>query len=94
MGYFNDLDIKEICEASKHKQIVKVPTRKDAILDLILTNDDNEFYKNPLTLPRIHNSDHLCVLYEPNTNQRKKSQKKSITVLDLESPQCSNLASG
>ena len=58
MGDFNDLDIKEICDAGKLKQIVNVPTRKDAILDLILTNDDNEFYKNPLTLPSIHNSDH------------------------------------
>ena len=63
MGDFNDLDIKEICDAGKLKQIVNVPTRKDAILDLILTNDDNTFYKNPLTLPSIHNSDHLCVLH-------------------------------
>ena len=80
MGDFNDLDVKEICDINKLKQVVNVPTRKDATLDLILTNNDNEFYKEPLTLPSIHNSDHLCVLYEPTTNQRKKSSKKHITV--------------
>ena len=80
MGDFNDLDVKEICDINKLKQVVNVPTRKDATLDLILTNNDNEFYKKPLTLPSIHNSDHLCVLYEPTTNQRKKSSKKHITV--------------
>ena len=72
---FNDL---EICDIGKLEQVVKVPTRKDATLDLILTNANNEFYKNPVSLPSIHNSDHLCVLFEPH-QQRKKTAKKYIT---------------
>ena len=64
MGDFIELDVKEICDVGKLEQVVNVPTRKDATLDLILTNADNEFYKNPVSLPSIHNSDHLCVLFE------------------------------
>ena len=36
MGDFNDLNIDELCDACKLKQVVKVPTRKNAILELIL----------------------------------------------------------
>ena len=45
MGDFNDLNIDEICDACALKQVVKVPTRKDATLDLILTNKSNTLYK-------------------------------------------------
>ena len=79
MGDFNDLDVKEICDVGKLEQVVNVPTRKDATPDLILTNASNEFYKNPVSLPSIHNSDHLCVLFEPH-QQRKKTAKKYITI--------------
>ena len=41
MGDFNDLDVKEICDVGKLEQVVKVPTRKDATLDLVLTNTKN-----------------------------------------------------
>ena len=79
MGDFNDLRVDEICDACKLKQIVKVPTRNQAILDLILTNEDNSFYKDPTTLPSIGGSDHLCVLYEPVERLRKsKVRKKKI----------------
>ena len=63
MGEFNDLDVKEICDACKLRQVVNVPTRNNANLDLILTNCSNEFYNNFI----IQTSDHLCVLYEPAT---------------------------
>lgn len=65
MGDFNDLKVNEICDSCALKQVVKVPTRKEAILDLILTNKNNKLYKKPITLPSIGSSDHLCVLYEP-----------------------------
>ena len=65
MGDFNDLKVDDICDACNLHQIVKVPTRKNAILDLILTNTSNNFYKEPISLPSIGSSDHLCVLYEP-----------------------------
>jgi len=79
MGDFNDLRVDEICDACKLKQVVKVPTRNQAILDLILTNDNNSFYKEPTTLPSIGGSDHLCVLFEPVERLRKsKVRKKKI----------------
>ena len=93
MGDFNDLDVKEICDVGKLEQVVKVPTRKDATLDLILTNANNEFYKSPASLPSIHNSDHLCVLFEP-LQQRKKTTKKYITTRRFKKSVMQNLAPG
>ena len=80
MGDFNDLDVNEICDSCKLKQVINVPTRDHATLDLILTNSSNEFYNNPRTLPSIHTSDHLCVLYEPIDAKKKISVKKYTTI--------------
>ena len=52
MGDFNDLCVDEICDSCDLSQIVKVPTRKNATLDLILTNNNNDFYKEPISLPK------------------------------------------
>ena len=76
MGDFNDLKTNEIRNACSLKQVVKVPTRKNATLDLILTNKSNNFYKDPITLPSISTSDHLCVLYEPMVNTNTNNEKK------------------
>ena len=48
LGDFTDLNIDEICEICRFQQVVKVPTRKEATLDLILTNINNEFYESPV----------------------------------------------
>ena len=45
MGDFNDLPIKSICKTCGFKQVVDVPTRGDATLDLILTNISNNLYE-------------------------------------------------
>ena len=57
-----------------------MPTRKEAILDLVLTNRNNTFYKDPSTLPTIGGSDHLSVLYEPIIKEKEKSTKKKISI--------------
>ena len=75
MGDFNDMEVDEICDACKLKQVVKVPTRKQATLDLILTNDSN-MYSDPVTLPGIGGSDHLCVLYKPTMHIPQSVPKK------------------
>ena len=80
MGDFNDLNIDELCDACKLKQVVKVPTRKNAILDLILTNNSNDFYESPLTLPSIGTSDHDSVIYKPFVKQTVNMPKKTITI--------------
>ena len=80
MGDFNDLKVDDIRNACALKQVVKVPTRKDATLDLILTNKTNTHYKNPITLPSIGTSDHLSILYEPINDQKVIPEKtKTIT---------------
>ena len=63
MGDLNDLKIEEICDTCKLHQIVKVPTRNNAILDQILTNTNNEFYNDPIKLTKIGGDDHFSVLY-------------------------------
>ena len=80
MGDFNDLVTKDILKAGKLKQVVKVPTRKEAILDLIMINKGNTMYKNPITLPSIRDSDHLCVLLQPKEPVRNKVIKEKILI--------------
>ena len=76
MGDFNDMSVKDICESCKLKQIVKVPTRKDATLDLIMINSGNDMYRDPITLPSISSSDHLCVLLKPKEIVKTKIRKE------------------
>ena len=80
LGDFNDLIIDDICESCSLKQVVKVPTRKDAILDLILTNVDSILYNDPITLPSIGNSDHLCIIYTPKNYVKHENTKKKIMI--------------
>ena len=65
LGDFNDLKIDDICQTCSLHQVVNIPTRKDATLDLILTNVNNNLYTDPISLPGIGKSDHLCVVYVP-----------------------------
>ena len=48
LGDFNDLNINDILESCSLKQVVNVPTRNEAILDLILTNSNSDWFKEPL----------------------------------------------
>ena len=78
MGDFNDLKVKDICESCKLKQLVKVPTRKYAIIDLIMMNSENNMYRDPITLPSIRSSDHLCVLLKPKEIINTKIRKEKV----------------
>ena len=80
LGDFNDLKTDELCDTCSLKQVVNVPTRKTATLDLILTNIDNLMYKVPTTLPSIANRDHLCVLYVPKKYTKHVTKKENIMV--------------
>ena len=81
MGDLNDLKIEEICDTCKLHQIVKVPTRNNAILDQILTNTNNEFYNDPIQLTKIGAGDHFSVLYRPLVHKKVKAIKKEkITI--------------
>ena len=60
-GDFNRLNVNQIIKHFRLKQIVKSPSRSEAILDLVLINMD-EFYKSPQILPPIGLSDHNTVV--------------------------------
>ena len=83
LGDFNDLKTIDICESCSLKQVVDVPTRNNAILDLIMTNLDNQLYEDPITLPSISNSDHLCVLYVPKNYVKPEITKKKIMIREF-----------
>ncbi|XP_068680297.1 uncharacterized protein [Montipora foliosa] len=63
-GDFNHLNLQLIKNHYHLKQIVKVPTRKNAVLDLILMNLAGH-YANPEAFPPFGLSDHNTVLAAP-----------------------------
>ena len=91
LGDFNDLKIDDICETCSLHQVVKVPTRKDATLDLILTNANNNLYTDPTTLPGIGKSDHFCVVYVPRNFVIHENTKKKKCLENLRIQQFGNL---
>ena len=80
MGDFNDLPTRSLCSTCDLKQEVKVPTRGDATLDLILTNRKIELYQEPISLPKIGGGDHFPVLYIPKKYIPPKNIKKIIEI--------------
>ena len=91
-GDANYLDIKALLRIeSSLKQIVTFPTRKDSILDVIVTNLD-QFYNAPQPLPPLlpddpihaEPSDHSGVICHPvarceNGNKQKKICKTKVS---------------
>ena len=73
-GDFNRLDVNSLKKHFRLKQIVKKPTRKDAILDLILTNL-YEVYDNPKTFPAFGLSDHNTITAQPKNRQNERTIK-------------------
>ena len=68
MGDFNSLPVREFTTVLKLRQVVKIPTRGNNILDKILTNM-HSLYKEPTSLPALGGSDHLSILWEPHGHQ-------------------------
>jgi len=64
-------------------QIVKAPTPKDAILDLVLTNF-NDHYDKPQTLPPFGLSDHSTISVSPLLRKRGTASEKFILKRDLQ----------
>ena len=78
MGDFNDLPVDEICTTCQLKQIVNTATRKNAILDLILTNKTNTFYEIPKSLPKIGEGDHFSLILKPQNYVKPSDVKEYI----------------
>jgi hypothetical protein len=89
-GDFNHLDTTEILDSyGALQQIISVPTRKSATLEILLT-DLHTLYHPPTTLPPLQvdankkgkDSDHNVVLFAPlqNVNYKKDRVKKTIRI--------------
>ena len=82
----NGLNIREIVSQCRLKQVVKRPTRGNAILDLYIIMDIHNSYEEPKVLPPIGTSDHMRIVWRPKNrrhSQRVKGRKKSILVRPL-----------
>ena len=53
---------------------------ENAILNLIMMSKSNVMYKEPITLPSIRDSDHLCVLLHPKDPVKSKIIKEKIGI--------------
>ena len=83
--YFRLYDLVNINCLLNHfrlKQIVKVPTRKKATLDPILTNM-HEHYSPPQAYPPFGLSDHNVVMATPMDGKRNINNKKVTIRRDL-----------
>ena len=92
-GDFNRLNINSILDSyCALKQCVTVPTRKEAILEIVLS-DMSHLYHPPTTLPPLQadsdkngaDSDHNIVIFAPNSNSNHQVRrtKKTIKVRPL-----------
>ena len=63
-------------------QIVKVPTRKNATLDLVLTNLKLH-YENPQAFPTFGLSDHNVILTSPKAREKAANMTKTVLRRDL-----------
>jgi hypothetical protein len=75
LGDFNNFDLHNRTSNHSLKQVVHLPTRGSAILDLIATNLHN-LYEKPYILAPLSTSDHNIVHWLPLT-------KDAINTLDL-----------
>ena len=82
-GDFNRLDVKSIQRHSRLKQIVKKPNRKNAILDLMLTNMHG-FYADPQHFPPFNFGlpDHHTVIVEAKERAESRQAPKFVLKRD------------
>ena len=71
-GDFNPLDVTRLKRHFHLKQIVKAPTRKDAVLDLVITNL-HDHYEKLQAFPPVGSCDHnyyICITSGEKTGYR------------------------
>ena len=76
-GDFNRLDVNSIKKHFRLKQIVKKPTRKNATLDLVMTNL-HDYYDDPCHFPPFCPSDHDTVTAEPKVRNTSRCTTKFV----------------
>ena len=81
-GDFNRLDVSQVTNHFRFKQLVDFPTRGDNTLDLILTNW-NEYCLKPVKLPPFGLSDHCTVTIYPKVRSKCVKPFKKIFIRDM-----------
>ena len=94
-GDFNRLDISEVLDSyGALKQIISIPTRKTATLEIVLT-DLHTMYHPATTIPPLQvdqdkvgkDGDHEIVVLAPKSNQQFKIERKKRTISTRPLPQ-------
>ena len=80
-GDFNRRNISRLLNHFCLKQIVKIPTRKVATLDLIITNM-HKYYNSPQGFPAFGLSDHNTIVAFPKNLSQRINTKKVVTIRD------------
>ena len=80
-GDFNRLDVDSIKKHFRLKQIVKKPTRKNATLDLVMTNL-HDYYDDPCHFPPFGPSDHDTVTAEPKVRDKSRCSTQFVLKRD------------
>ena len=80
-GDFNRLNVSRLLNHFCLKQIVKIPTRKEATLDLIITNM-HKYYNSPQGFPAFGFSDHNTIAALPKNLLQSINTKKVVTIRD------------
>ena len=88
VGDFNRFDVTQLKRHFHLKQIVKAPTRKGAILDLVITNLHGH-YDKPQAFPPVGPSDHNIKSVSPLVRKPGTASEKFI--LKLSSAQLTQL---
>lgn len=63
-GDFNRLDVAPVTNQFRLKQMIKIATRGERTLDLVLTNL-HEYYQDPVKFPPFGLSDHCTIIIHP-----------------------------
>ena len=80
-GDFNRLNINFLLKHFRLKQLVKVSTSNNAMLDLLLTNL-HEYYCPPLASPPFGLSDHNTIVVTPQIEDCNATKKKTVKKRD------------
>ena len=72
VGDFNHLNIQDLVRSHHLKQVVPSPTRRDAILDYIITNLQS-FYRTPHIFAPLRSSDHNSIMWTPKATFDNRS---------------------
>lgn len=83
VGDFNRFDVTQLKRHFHLKQIVKAPTRKGAILDLVITNLHGH-YDKPQAFPPVGPSDHDIKSVSPLVRKPGTASEKFILKRDLQ----------